>query len=95
MPHHHCRPGDDSAEFFEARVRPVLANNCYAWSHTGSQLGGLRADSLDGLLKGGNSGPAIVPGKPETASYSRRTPDRHPAPRCQWAAGSKIRRSQI
>jgi mono/diheme cytochrome c family protein len=50
------------AEFFETRVRPILANNCYA-CHTGSALGGLRVDSREALLKGGKSGPAIVPGK--------------------------------
>ncbi len=52
------------ADFFETRVRPVLAKNCYS-CHTGSRLGGLQLDSREGLLKGGNSGPAIVPGDPE------------------------------
>ena len=51
-----------SADFFESKVRPVLANNCYN-CHGNSQLGGLRLDSRDGMLKGGKSGPAIVPGK--------------------------------
>jgi mono/diheme cytochrome c family protein len=53
-----------SAEFFEARVRPVLAANCYD-CHTEERLGGLRLDSRDGLLNGGRSGPAIVPGDPD------------------------------
>ncbi len=52
------------ADFFETRVRPVLAKNCYS-CHTGSRLGGLQLDSGEGILKGGNSGPAIVPGDPE------------------------------
>ena len=51
-------------DFFEARVRPVLAANCYA-CHTGVQSGGLRLDSREALLRGGASGPAIVPGDPE------------------------------
>ncbi len=63
-------PGDDPTDFFEMRVRPILANHCYA-CHTGSELGGLRVDSLDGLLKGGNSGPAIVPGKPDDSLLIR------------------------
>jgi Planctomycete cytochrome C len=46
------------------KVRPVLANNCYA-CHTDSGMGGLRLDSREALLKGGNSGPAIIPGKVE------------------------------
>src|SRR4029078_13234847 len=50
-----------SAEFFEMRVRPVLARNCFA-CHAHSSLGGLRPDSREGLFKGGKSGPAIVPG---------------------------------
>src|SRR5580700_5974772 len=53
-------------EFFESRVRPVLSKNCFA-CHTASKLGGLQLDSREHLLKGGNSGPAIVPGQPETS----------------------------
>jgi hypothetical protein len=49
-------------DFFEMRVRPILAQNCFA-CHTKSALGGLRLDSREGLLKGGKSGPAVVPGK--------------------------------
>ncbi len=50
-------------EFFETRVRPVFARNCYV-CHTDTHLGGLEVNSRQALLKGGNSGPAIVPGKP-------------------------------
>ena len=50
-------------DFFETRVRPVLATRCYA-CHTNSKLGGLRLDSRTALLEGGVSGPGIVPGKP-------------------------------
>ena len=54
---------ENPEEFFEKRVRPVLAERCYA-CHTNSKLGGLQLDSRDAILKGGKSGPAIVPGKP-------------------------------
>src|SRR5580698_9164595 len=54
---------EDPTEFFEARVRPVLANNCYS-CHTTSKLGGLELDSRASLLKGGKSGPGFVAGKP-------------------------------
>ncbi len=57
-------PTQEQRDFFENRIRPVLAQNCFA-CHTNSQMGGLRLDSLDGLLKGGKSGPAVVPGAPE------------------------------
>src|SRR5476649_234517 len=54
----------DSPEYFETSVRPVLAANCYD-CHADERMGGLRLDSRDGLLKGGKSGPALVPGDPE------------------------------
>jgi hypothetical protein len=56
--------GADSAEFFETKIRPVLASNCYS-CHSDSKLGGLRVDSRDALLQGGKSGAAIVPGDPD------------------------------
>ena len=54
----------DTGEFFEAKVRPVFAKNCYA-CHTDTMMGGLRLDSADAVRKGGKSGPPIVPGKPD------------------------------
>src|SRR6476469_7629763 len=59
-----AQQANEKIEFFEARVRPVLAANCYA-CHTDSKLGGLRVDSRVALLQGGKSGPAIVPGRLE------------------------------
>src|SRR5262245_13005318 len=58
-------PSADGVEFFEKRVRPVLVEHCYACHSTsGKQKGNLFLDSRDGVRKGGDSGPAIVPGKP-------------------------------
>ena len=56
-----------AVEFFEERVRPVLVARCYkCHSHTsGKSKGGLMLDSRNGWEKGGSSGPAIVPGKPD------------------------------
>jgi mono/diheme cytochrome c family protein len=51
-------------DFFETRIRPILATECFS-CHTSSQLGGLRLDSREALLRGGNSGPAIIPGDPD------------------------------
>jgi hypothetical protein len=64
--HAFATPADQasSPDFFETKVRPVLANNCYA-CHTNSALGGLRLDSREAMLKGGGRGAAIVPGDPE------------------------------
>jgi mono/diheme cytochrome c family protein len=53
-----------SKEFFESRIRPVLAQQCFI-CHTNSKSGGLRLDSRDDMLKGGKSGPAVVPGDAE------------------------------
>jgi len=55
-----------SPDFFESKVRPVLANNCYS-CHTTSQLGGLRLDSRDAMMKGGKRGVAVVPGDPDNS----------------------------
>ncbi len=56
-------------EFFEKNIRPVLAEHCYeCHSATSKKLkGGLRADSRATLLQGGDTGPAIVSGKPEAS----------------------------
>ena len=50
--------------FFEQNVRPLLAENCYSCHGDKKQKGGLRLDSLEAILQGGESGPAVVPGKP-------------------------------
>jgi hypothetical protein len=54
-------------EFFEKKVRPILAEHCYQChsEKAKSPKGGLRVDGRDFLLKGGDSGPAVVPGRPE------------------------------
>ena len=58
------KPESVLAEHFESRIRPLLAQQCFA-CHTNTKAGGLRLDSREGLLAGGNSGPAVVPGDPE------------------------------
>ena len=53
-------------EFFESKIRPVLAQKCYSChsSKMPAPKGSLVLDTREGLLKGGVSGPAVVPGKP-------------------------------
>ncbi|HLK13520.1 MAG TPA: PSD1 and planctomycete cytochrome C domain-containing protein [Fimbriimonadaceae bacterium] len=58
-------PTADQAAFFEAKIRPALANKCYVCHGATTQLGGLRLDSMAAILKGGDSGPALVPGDPD------------------------------
>ncbi len=60
-------PDKRQLEFFETNVRPLLVEHCYkCHSHQAKNLrGGLLLDSRAGWLKGGDNGPAIVPGKPD------------------------------
>lgn len=57
----------DDLEFFETKIRPVLAENCYKCHATDAEKikGGFLLDSKPGLLRGGDSGEAIVPGDAE------------------------------
>jgi hypothetical protein len=55
-------------EFFESKIRPILADSCYechSLLQSKKTKGGLTLDTRDGLLKGGDSGPALVAGDPE------------------------------
>ena len=56
-------------DFFEKRIRPVLAERCFeCHSAEAKKLkGGLRLDFRDGVLRGGDTGPAIVAGNPESS----------------------------
>ena len=53
-------------DFFEARIRPVLVQRCYSChnSKMAAPKGDLVLDTKEGLLKGGTSGPVLVPGNP-------------------------------
>jgi hypothetical protein len=52
-----------SGDFFETKVRPILANKCFS-CHTDTHLGDLRLDSAAAMMKGGARGPAVTPGDP-------------------------------
>lgn len=54
-----------SEEFFETRIRPVLHERCLECHGGDEQNGGLRLDSREAMLAGGDSGAALIPGKPE------------------------------
>jgi hypothetical protein len=58
-------PDPSAVEFFEKQIRPLLAARCFECHGPSKQKGGLRLDSREGVLAGGDTGPAIVPGKPE------------------------------
>ena len=54
-------------EFFEKRIRPVLVKHCYRCHSAAAKRakGGLRLDTREEVRRGGDSGPAVVPGKPD------------------------------
>src|SRR5213594_1365495 len=62
-----CGAAGDDFDFFEKKIRPLLAENCYKCHSAQSEKlkGGLLLDTREGLLKGGDTGPAIVPGDAE------------------------------
>src|SRR3954454_19337908 len=51
-------------------VRRILASRCWA-CHAQAGMGGLRLDSREAIMRGGKSGPAVVPGKPEISRLIR------------------------
>ena len=59
-------PTKEQVVFFETKIRPVLVEQCHKChsSEAKSIKGGLRGDNRSMLMKGGDSGPAIVPGDP-------------------------------
>jgi hypothetical protein len=64
---------DTGVDFFESRIRPVLIEKCYGChSAAAAKLkGGLLLDSRDGARRGGDTGPAVVPGQPEESLLLR------------------------
>jgi hypothetical protein len=66
----------DPREQFESKVRPLLAKNCFA-CHRQTAMGGLRLDSREAFLKGGNSGPAVIAGKPEESLLMKAVDQTH------------------
>jgi len=82
-------------DFFENKIRPVLADNCYKCHSTQAEKvkGGLLLDSRDGLLKGGDTGVAIVPGNPEASLLIKAM--RYTDPDLQMPKNKKLDDDQI
>jgi mono/diheme cytochrome c family protein len=91
-----AEPSRAQVEFFENKVRPVLATHCYKCHSTQSEKvkGGLLLDSREAVAKGGASGPVIVPGNPEKSllirAISYTDPDMQMPPK-----GEKLTEQQI
>ncbi len=61
----------EDLEFFEKQVRPLLVDRCHKCHGPEEQKGKLRLDSRAGVLAGGESGPAVIPGKPAESELIR------------------------
>ena len=58
-----AQPSAEGLKFFETKIRPVLAQNCYQCHAADEKIkGGLNLDSRAGIRHGGDSGPAVTPG---------------------------------
>jgi len=66
-------PTAEQLTFFEQKIRPVLAEHCYKCHSSQSKKlkAELYLDNREGLLKGGETGPVVVPGKPEASLLIR------------------------
>src|SRR5215470_4819756 len=87
-----AQAADNPAEFFETRVRPVLARNCYG-CHTSTHMGGLQLDSREHALKGGNSGAAIVPGHADQSLLVQAVMQKHE--KFKMPPGGKLKADEI
>src|SRR5262245_21102977 len=62
---------DAGVEFFERKIRPLFSAHCFDCHGPDKQEGELRLDGHAAVLAGGNRGPAVVPGDPETSPLVR------------------------
>src|SRR5580698_4853675 len=74
------RPGSaseiDPAKYFHEEVAPLLVKNCVECHNANTHKGGLSIETLADLLKGGEDGASLVPGKPlDSELYTKLIPD--------------------
>ncbi|MCB1090985.1 MAG: PSD1 domain-containing protein, partial [Verrucomicrobiae bacterium] len=86
--------GDEGTEFFESKIRPILIESCYdCHSAEGKQKGGLVLDTREGVLKGGETGPALVAG--DTANSLLLKAIRYADPDLEMPPKKKLSDAQI
>jgi hypothetical protein len=68
-----AKPTAAQLEYFETKVRPLLAENCYSCHGEKKQNAGLRLDTTAGLKAGADNGPVIVPGDPAKSRLVKST----------------------
>ncbi len=87
------QPSPEALKFFETRIRPLLAENCYQCHGEKKQRGSLRLDSLATILEGGDRGPALIPGQPEKSLILKAVS--HADPDFKMPPTKKLAREQI
>jgi hypothetical protein len=85
-------PAASGPDFFENKIRPILANNCFG-CHTNSALGGLRLDSLDAVKKGGKRGAAVNPGDPDNSLMIKAV--KQADPDLKMPPGGKLKAAEV
>ena len=81
-------PAAEQVAFFEKNVRPVLVSRCYGCHSAETKPAGfLRVDDRNGLLRGGDSGPAVVPGDPDNSLIIKRITHADPKKRMPKEGG--------
>src|SRR4051794_21189328 len=61
------KPDPARREFFEGKVRPILEGHCFGCHGPAKQKAGLRLDSRGAMMRGGDSGPILEPGDPQSS----------------------------
>ncbi|MFN7541332.1 MAG: PSD1 and planctomycete cytochrome C domain-containing protein [Acidobacteriota bacterium] len=85
----------NTPEFFENKIRPILVKNCYS-CHTNTEMGNLRLDSAEAMVKGGaRRGPAVVPGDPEKSALIVAVRHADADPKFRMPMGVKLRDADI
>ena len=81
----------DAEQHFLDKVKPLLASRCIGCHGPDKVKGGLRLDSREAAIKGGDTGPSLVPGKPAESLFIQAVRHSHPElkmpPKDKLAAG--------
>ena len=85
-------PGDDRVEHFESKVRPLLVTRCHG-CHARTAKSGLRLDSRQGVVRGGKTGPAAVPGAPARSLLIQAVSGKHT--RLKMPPGKPLTRREV
>ncbi len=84
---------EEQLKFFENDVRPLLVDHCFKCHGSQKQWAGLRLDSRAAVLKGGDSGPAVIPHRPDASLLIRAV--RHEDENLQMPQDEKLSDRQI